>query len=459
MNNELVKFYKELLEALDLEVTKDGQILVSGSEKPSPLTINGLPVYLPTDENIRTAVTLIDDIPQPVKILFNPMDEDAIKGENESLRKLRSIIELRLTGAIYQLGETLLNLVIDTEKIVNDPNLLKFISLLNRYKTPGTKHIVDEKTIDSWIKLYKSILTEHYAEANYVKIYSKRGGKINDIKYNRINILGFPFLEKLHPINANKEKFLGLKIRNKDKHDYESLFEFIFQTDIEQLLEGFKYGSLNKIAPGFHALMLLYDDVYKRFKPVIDALFDLGVEDREAEYLNLKPLPIDIGNLGDFIDNMANEIRKIPREKDLVNNTQPSANTQTTTTTQPVGSPTNMTQTTNTNNPWEAIKKNITTKIPTVNTYNNAAINTPIQTQPTPSAIVNPYSRGPVGAPIPRPINTISPRYNPTPSPMSMGIPTTNPTSMVRRVSSYRPGQPTNQIPQGYVNPYLAGRR
>lgn len=347
---DLVGFYKNLVEALDLKVDKQGKIIITTGEKERPLTINGLPVVLPTDENTRTAVEIINGIPTPVKIIFNPMDEDAIKGENESLKKLRQIIELKLNGVFYQIGETIFNVLFNTDKEVNHIEIIRFATLLNRHKAPGLKNPIDEKLITNWIKLYREILASNYDTHAYIKIFSKRGGKINNVKYNRINSLGFPFAEEIYELKPNKEKFLGLKLRTKDKHAYLSLFEYIFKVDTNKLLEGFKFGSLNKIAPGFHALMITYDFVFKHMFNIINALVELDVEDRELEYLNLSPLPVDINNMGDFIDNLESVIKRIPKEDNLKQPAQ--VNNVPNNTIQQSSTPTH-----NSNSPWDSLKQ------------------------------------------------------------------------------------------------------
>ena len=443
--SELNNFYKQLLEALDLKVDREGRIFIKG-EKERPLTIKGLPVALPTEENIKNAVKVIDGVPTPVLVLFNPLDEDAIKGENESLKKLRQIIELKLNGVIYQLGETLFNIINDTEKEVSNIEIARFATLLNRHKAPGLKSPIDEKTITNWIKLYKNILTEHYETHSYVKIFSKRGGKINNIKYNRINILAFPFVENLEPIKPNKEKFLDLKLRSKDKHAYLSLFEYLFNTDVETLKEGFKFGSLNKIAPGFHALMLLYNFVYEKLSPIINTLFEIGLEDREAEFLSLKPLPIDVNNLGDFIDNIAIAITKVPKENELTTAAQQPAIQQ-----NPLGNnTTTMTQEPTSNSPWAKLKSKVGTSniqrapLPGGMGYGPSPMvsrpmgPTPITNRQIPRPVGNPMVNNTIG---PRPIGT-NPMARPMgPRPINQGI----------------PGQ-QQPVSSGYQNPFLVGR-
>jgi len=423
---DLVSFYKELLKSLDFEVDSQGRIFIAQGDNKRPLTINGLPVVLPTTKNIRSAVEIINGIPTTVKVIFNPIEENAIKGENNSMKKLRQIIELKINSLIYQIGESLFNLFYNSDKEINNLQILKFATLLNRHKASGMKSPIDEKTITNWIKLYKDILSNHYSSHAYGKLFVKRGGKLNNIKYNRIVSLGFPFVENLEPLKPNKEKFLNIKLRTKDKHAYISLFEFLFNSDLEALLDGYKFGSLNKIAPGFHATMMVYDFVYKSFKPIIDVLLDLDLEDRELEFLKLSPLPVDINNLGDFIDNLEPIITRIPKEMNLLEsqNNIPANNAPTGNLKEPTGIAANTASSKTSNSPWEKLKSSVGENITQATGINN----------------------GPLGNFGNRRMN-----YNP-PAPRPI-TPAPRPIAPTRRVVPAAPRPLANRITNGYGSP------
>ena len=320
--NKLVEFYKKLLEMLDLAIDEKGQIFVKGSQL-TPLTINKVPVFLPTQENIRTAVTTENNKIKVVKVLFNPINEDPIKGTSSSLTRLKEIIELKLLGVFYQIGESLLYLMSDTDRdVTTDIKLISFAALLGRYKSPGMKTPVDEKTIDNWVKLYAKILQDNYQTHAYDKIFIKNGGKIGDVKYNKISILSFPFLEELIKINPNKDKFLGMKIRKKDQHDFTSIYEFVYGESVEKLDEGFQFGSMNNVAPTFITLMEIYEFFFNKVKPIITSILKQDPEDDVVEKLTLHPLPIPTNNLADFIEDIKNVVTTIPREDELTKGQQ-----------------------------------------------------------------------------------------------------------------------------------------
>jgi len=320
--SELVKFYKSLLEMLGLVVDKNGQVFIKMSESNYPVSVDGLNLYLPTDDNIKTSMEIVDGEPKVVKALFNPFDESGIKGANKTFAKLKQIIELKLTGVFYQLGETLLSLIVNENDSSSNIGIIKFVSTVNKYKSSSKTIKIDEKSIKNWVSLYEHI-TSNGMRPKYIETLIKRGNKggtIDNIKYNRIGVITFPFLEQLKPIKANKEKFLDVKLRSGDVTVFTALFEFIFG-DSDKLIDGLSFGSLNKLAPSSHVLLIMYNTIYEKLNTFLEALRDSEIDDETKEHLELKKLPIDISNLGDFIDSMEQEIKRIPKENELVSNT------------------------------------------------------------------------------------------------------------------------------------------
>jgi hypothetical protein len=321
--NELSKFYKDLLESLGLVIDDNGLINIVGGGIKKPLDINGVPLYLPTDENVKTAVEMIDNKPTPVKVMFNPLEEDVFKGTNESFLKLKNIIELRLLSIVGQIGISMMTIVSDSNEDMTDMELIKFVNVLNKHKTGKRKSMVDEKTIKSWISMYSAVLSR--LEYKYARFYIKKGKKVDGIQYNRIGTITFPFIEKFREAMERKDKtFLDVKLRVADIHVIESLFDFMFgilePKDVNQ------FGSFNKKSPSLHTLLLMYDSVYKRLSPIVNTIINYGIEDDIKEALVLNPLPIKAELLGDFIDALESEVKRVPNEKATItaNNDRPS---------------------------------------------------------------------------------------------------------------------------------------
>ena len=309
------KFYSDLLSMLDLKVASNGVIMTSINGVDNPILIDGLPLVLPTSENIKTAVELRDGKPTPVKYIFNPLNESAIKGENKSFSKLKTIMELKLLGVIFAVGETMFSFLSNKDTDINDIIISKFLTKLNKYKTSAVKQMIDPKTLSSWVDLYSNIVTKHDNE-KYISLYIKRGGKIDGVKYNRLGVITFPFVEALDKHNTKDGKFLDVNLRNKDKNDFISLFEFIFG-DKETLIKGKQYGSLNKLSPSTHVLLMMYDEIYKSLKDILESFSDMDIEADIKDMLELKPLPFNIVTLSDIIEDLNTDVKQVPSMDDV----------------------------------------------------------------------------------------------------------------------------------------------
>jgi len=315
--NKVSEFYKELLESLNIHVDNNGLISIEGHGIKKPLDIDGIPLYLPTDENINTTIEVVDGKPTPTKVLFNPLEEDVYKGVNESYTKLKNIMELKLLGVVGNLGISLLSIMAENSGELTDMELIKFVNVLNKNKVGKRKSMVDEKTISTWINLYEKVLSK--PDHRYVKFFNKKGGKIDGIHYNRVGTIVFPFIEKFRKAIENKQQFLDTKLRVVDQNTINSLFEYMFQTLEPKGIN--QFGSLNKKSPSLHLLLLEYDSVYKRLSPIIETIVEHGVEDDVIEQLMLKPLPVRAETLGDYIDSLEAEVRRVPNEAAVVNAT------------------------------------------------------------------------------------------------------------------------------------------
>ena len=309
--NKLVEFYKNILEALGLKVKDDFSVVVPG-EVERPLLIDGLPVYLPDDIALRSAAKMVNGKVEKTKFIFNPLAEDSIKGENKSFKKLKDIMELKLLGVVYQIGESLFNIAADKKQDITDMEIVKFISLLNTYKAPGIKQIIDNKTLENWAHMYTHIINNGAPnDMKYVRFYIKKGGNINGVKYNRTGVVTYPFIENLLALPAKQTEYLDAKLRKKDIHTYHMFFKYLFG-HLES--EKNQFGSLNNVAPASHVLLLMYGHVVEKLREPINSLINLGVDDDVIEKLQIHPLNVQLDTLGDFIDSLKGEIKRVPLE-------------------------------------------------------------------------------------------------------------------------------------------------
>ena len=50
---------------------------------------------------------------------------------------------------------------------------VKFLTILNQYKTPGVKQMADEKTINKWLELFENI-EKSKINYKYISLYIKK---------------------------------------------------------------------------------------------------------------------------------------------------------------------------------------------------------------------------------------------------------------------------------------------
>ena len=313
--SDLIKLYEGLLDVVNMKIDNDGMIYLELDGIITPVEIEGVVMYIPTDRNVSNMVDVSGGKPRVNKIMFNPLEEDAVKGSNRTFIKYRDLLQYRLAGAVTQLAASLMNIINTTGEEIEDIELVKFVNVINRVKS-REKHLIDDKSVTNWTNLCNKIVTGGNKVA-FTKFFVKRGGKIGNTTYNRVGTITFPFVDKLIEASEGKEPFLGVKLRRKDYDVYKSIFVYLMQTleptDINQ------YGSLNTKSPSMHVLLLMYNSIHERFKPVVESLRAHGIEDDELEMINIKPLPIRVEVFSDLISNLENEVRRVPTDASMSN--------------------------------------------------------------------------------------------------------------------------------------------
>lgn len=307
---KVIKFYKDLLEPLDLTAKENGQLFTRLSDKETPLLVGGLPTFLPTRDNIDTFFVNKNGVSEKVKELFNPLSENSIRGANKTFMKFRNIIEYKMLNVFYYVGEALLLISMSKEEI-NDLNIVKFTSLLSRYKG-GASKLIDAKSLELWLKIYQNILNK-YNNKKFINILVRKGGLLNNIVYNRVGVITFPLGEDILKLNNKDRHLLDITLRNKDVEVFKTIYEYLIGDD-KLIEDGIQTGSLNKKSPSLHTLLLMYDKLYNIFNPIIESIIKIGVDEDMAKMLELKKLPFDIANLSEIIDSYETDVIKIPTD-------------------------------------------------------------------------------------------------------------------------------------------------
>lgn len=309
--SSLIDFYKQVIENLGLYVDEDGYIFNSEEDKIM-ITNDNKSMVLPTREHIKSVYTKNDEGEYVIsKSLYNPLNEDVVKGDSPSFKKSKIFAERRLGHVFYLLGKALLilaenkNLQRKTSLEIN-----KFLASINEANSQGTKSIVDNKTIENWDKIYKNSLKK---PAGMFTIVVKKQGKYEGETYNRLAILGSNLYDELIAIEKEGTAY-DVKLRHKEAVVFKLIFEYLLP-DLDD--NGtVNVGSNDDVSPAFITLMTMYIKLRTRFNKIVGQVKDVDKTIYNACHIdNL----ITIRELED-LDVYSSELATIPNETDLNRN-------------------------------------------------------------------------------------------------------------------------------------------
>ena len=304
---KLLEFYNEVVKSLGLTTTDDGFIKIGNQT----LTINGVPFVMPTKEHIDSALDVNESGElELVKLPYNPLNENVIKGDTKSLRKTKDIVEKRLGHALAIIGELLLTLAYDSKLQAKTSMILnKFLSSIGPVKTKSMKDLVDDKTIDKWTKIYTRSI-EPGSETSFCKVFIKKIGKINGTKYNRTTVIDFPILEAMENLDASTP-IMGVTLRTKDIKVFNIMLKYVLNMLNEK--GTVEIGDNDTQSPGFVTLFKAYILVATRLDKMLTALKFIDEEAVNSSKLGITLTTNDI----DDVDKYAGELALIPSELDL----------------------------------------------------------------------------------------------------------------------------------------------
>ena len=306
----LVEFYENVIESLGL-TQKDGFIYVKDSKGTLiPLMDDKKQLVLPTPDQLGNFLEEDDDGNiSVVRIPYNPLNEDSVKGDSISLKKTKLIVEQRIGYNLAYVGELLLRLAANKElQKKTNIEINKFLAAINAAKGQNVKEAVDNLTIDNWTNIFKNSLRK---SKSMISIYLKKAGISSDgEKYHRLAVMDSPIYEEI--LKATKDvPVLDVKLRNKDIIVFKALMDYLLPNrNSENCIE---VGSNDLESPAFVALYTLYINMCTRTNRLIDLLKHVS-----ADAIDTKTkLPIttdDLLSLAIF----KKELLKIPNENELV---------------------------------------------------------------------------------------------------------------------------------------------
>ena len=309
----LIDFYKNVLTSLGLE-EKDGYIYLKTSEGDSmPWVNDGKQIVLPTRKHLSKLLEEDEDGKiQVVRIPYNPLNEDVVKGDSISLEKTKLAVERMIGHNIGIVGELLLTLASDKVYQKNTKGEINnFLAAIVEAKGPNMKQIVDEKTIKKWIEIYEATLK---APKGVISIYLKKGGIKDGDRFNRLAVTDSPLYEELIKAveSDDKEKYVyGVKLdRNKDSKILKALVEFILpDLNNNNCLE---IGSNDNESPAFISLYRTYLKFTHRTNKLLGYLKGVSA-DVESLMTELPITEDDLTSLSIY----KKELVLIPNETDI----------------------------------------------------------------------------------------------------------------------------------------------
>lgn len=309
----IIDFYRRVVDSIGMSSDDEGYIYAGKGDNKVIMVVNNKSLVIPTKEQLKTTVEKNDEGElEVVKLPFNPLNEDVVKGDSVSLKKTKVAIEKNLGHALACVGELLLLLGNDkTSQTKTSMDVNKFLKLINEVKTPQNssrgKQVVDERMVENWDKLYAETLKN---VEGIIKISLIKGGKVDGVKHNRVASLISPLYDSL--IDADPDTpVLGIKLRKKDIELYKLLIEYLIPGIEENRV--IHVASDDKISPAFISLMKLYLPLMNRYNKINKEIGFVNQSTADSGYIEIAIEEDELDNLKIY----SAELSTIPDENDI----------------------------------------------------------------------------------------------------------------------------------------------
>ena len=284
--SKMLTTYQQILEFAGCLTDSRGNVEMNVVGHKEPLTLDGLRVCLPTEEQLASANP-------SEKIIFHPLRENLAGGESKVLGKLREVLKVRINYVVGVLATNLIHLAASPD--------------LHRQLSPDQLELVialkdaDEKTAKALTQMIVAG-TKLKADKLFVDLYLNRGGSVRGQRFSRAGIVSFPFLKDL---DADEERLYGVKWpRAKDRETVRKLFLFMFPN--ADVVDEYSEGSLSRLAPFLEALLRSALRVAGAINDLVE-MYGSFIDDSDA-----LRFPADWVEVFDELDGLAGEIRRTP---------------------------------------------------------------------------------------------------------------------------------------------------
>lgn len=290
----MLDFYKRVISSIGLHTNDEGYIYGEEDGTKQYVTIEGKSLVLPYQDQIRNMVHETDDGLAVVKVLYNPIKENVIKGNSSAIEKTQEVIQYRLGYGLTMVGMLLLELANnkDLQKKAS-MELNRFFAKIGEAKNANIKQLVDESVIVGWEKLGEKQFRDGY---KLIELYIKKSGKsVNGTKYNRLAVVNSPLYDEL--LKSTKDSVLSdVRMSNKKLVIYKAIFEYVLE-GIENEPHTYTYGSNDNECPTFIALLGIYLKIQTRINELGEMLRFVNEEVSDAAITNLEVSMEDLKDL------------------------------------------------------------------------------------------------------------------------------------------------------------------
>lgn len=311
----LITLYKSVLSAAGLVASEEGLISMDFDGILTPCTIGRNPakrLALPTP-------SILNNPTWDTIVAFHPMSESLLRGESEVLRKLKSMLMVRVLSVTSDLAIQLMAIAVNVEAQKKlSPSQHEYLSIIGA---------VGENTYKDLTKIMGSLTIEKGDQL--INMYLKRAGQWKGKGYSRVAITTFPLLEELG--TPGKEVFGHNLSSIKNKKAIKALFDFILPGNEDP--DKYSYGTNGDVAPYFHAMMSSFSKVAKQLNS-ITSKFKKHLDDAESLMINVEYdkelndlgkyrdlVPSLSGNEGKLLDKAGLEVPAHPEAKAVILNT------------------------------------------------------------------------------------------------------------------------------------------
>jgi hypothetical protein len=283
----LLNLYSTILTSAGLEADAQGRIYQKLAGESIPCTIGEKSLLLPTP-------AVLKDTDWSSAIAFHPLSENVARGESPIIKKLKELLLIRATRVLDGLAFQLISMAANTqhhEKFT--PAQLEYLTHLKD---------ADGKMVETYSKMMGSATID--GKHRLINMYLKRSGTLNGTKYARLCVASMPLLDS----DDESRTLFDHKVRKRDFTSIPALFEYILPGINDN---AYSYGTHNKTAPFFHALMLSYLNIAKQLNQRIemfkehlvdvdDLLIDVSFEAEMGCLSDMRDeIPVLDGNQGD----------------------------------------------------------------------------------------------------------------------------------------------------------------